>query len=210
MKKAEQKIRKSVQLLRSGKPTQEGIGVLYRMAGFFGQRMYFGHKTKNYADKLSVDEDKCTGCGKCEKLCPMNNMKKIYRFEPWFFMFFGIFHLHRIWGLVDRNSYAEFWINVMESKGLFYFVSMGILSVLCVLGIITFFRKLRHNYWWRWIYLCGGGYLLFDLFAIATGLQFWHNLLLAMFDVTAWYWNLLWGGFIAMGGAVFVLGMHLA
>jgi hypothetical protein len=30
-----------------------------------------------------------------------------------------------------------------------------------------------------------------------------------MFDVTAWYWNLLWGGFIAMGGAVFVLGMLL-
>lgn len=33
----EQKINKSVQLLKSGKPTQEGIGVLYRMAGIFGQ-----------------------------------------------------------------------------------------------------------------------------------------------------------------------------
>ena len=66
---------KSVQLLKAGKPTQEGIGVLYRMAGFFGQRLYFGHKTKNYSDKLRVDEDKCIGCGKCEKLCPMNNIK---------------------------------------------------------------------------------------------------------------------------------------
>lgn len=73
--KAEQKIRKSVQLLKLEKPTQEGIGVLYRMAGFFGQRLYFGHKTKNYSDKLRVDEDKCIGCGKCEKLCPMNNIK---------------------------------------------------------------------------------------------------------------------------------------
>lgn len=71
----EQKIRKSVQFLKSGKPTQEGIGVLYRMAGFLGQRLYFGHKTKNYSDKLRVDEDKCIGCGKCEKLCPMNNIK---------------------------------------------------------------------------------------------------------------------------------------
>ena len=61
--------------MKSGKPTQEGIGILYRMAGFFGQRLYFGHKTKNYSDKLSVDEDKCIGCGKCEKLCPMNNIK---------------------------------------------------------------------------------------------------------------------------------------
>ena len=42
VKKAEQKISRSVQLLKSGKPTQEGIGVLYRMAGFFGQRLYFG------------------------------------------------------------------------------------------------------------------------------------------------------------------------
>ena len=75
VKKAEQKIRKSVQLLKSGKPTQEGIGVLYRIAGFFGQRLYFGHKTKKYSDKLRVDEKKCIGCGKCEKLCPMNNIK---------------------------------------------------------------------------------------------------------------------------------------
>ena len=66
--KAEQKIRKSVQLLKSGKPPQEGIGVLYRMTDFFGQRLYFGHKTKKFSDK-------CIGCGKCEKLCSMNNIK---------------------------------------------------------------------------------------------------------------------------------------
>ena len=75
VKKAEQKISKSVRLLKAGKPTREGIGILYRMAGFFGQRLYFGHKTKNYSNKLRVDEDKCIGCGKCEKLCPMNNIK---------------------------------------------------------------------------------------------------------------------------------------
>lgn len=75
VKKAEQKISKSVHLLKSGKPTQEGIGILCRMAGFFGQRLYFEHKTKNYSDKLYVDEDKCIGCGKCEKLCPMNNIR---------------------------------------------------------------------------------------------------------------------------------------
>ena len=75
VKKAEQKISISVQLLKSRKPTQEGIGLLYRMAGFFGQRLYFGHKTKNYSNKLHVDEDKCIGCGKCEKLCPMKNIK---------------------------------------------------------------------------------------------------------------------------------------
>lgn len=75
VKKAEKKISRSVRLLKSGKPTREGIGILYRMVGFYGQRLYFGHKTKNYSDKLCVDEDKCVGCGKCEKLCPMNNIK---------------------------------------------------------------------------------------------------------------------------------------
>ncbi len=51
--------------------------------------------------------------------------------------------------------------------------------------------------------------MIFDLFAIATGLEFWRKLLVAMFDVTAPYWNLLWGGFIALGGFVFVLGCSL-
>lgn len=97
----------------------------------------------------------------------------------------------------------------MESKGLFYFVLMGILAVLCVLGIGTFLKNLHHNYWWRWIYLLGGAYLLFDLFAIATGLEFWHELILAMYDVTAVYWNLLWGGFIILGGASLGLGIRI-
>jgi len=136
-------------------------------------------------------------------------MKKIYCYEPWFFLFFGVFHLHRIWGLVDRTSYAAFWINVLENKGMIYFVLMGVLAFLCILGMITFFKNLHHNYWWRWIYLFGGGYVLFDLFAIAIGLDVWHKLLMAMFDVTAPYWNLLWGGFVILGGAVFVLGCRL-
>ena len=114
-------------------------------------------------------------------------MKKIYSFEPWFFIFFGVFHLHRIWALFDRVSYASFWINIMEEKGLLYFLLMGILSVFCILGIVVFFKNLGQNFWWRWIYLFGGSYLLFDLFAIATGLSFWRNLLYAMFDVLAWY-----------------------
>ncbi len=136
-------------------------------------------------------------------------MKRIYAFEPWFFLFFGVFHLHRIWGLINRESYADFWLDTMENKGFVYFALMIILTSLCVLGIIVFFKNKENNYLWRWIYICGGGYLLFDLFAIAVGLKFWHKLIVAMFDTTAWYWNLLWGGFIALGGAVFALGISL-
>ena len=67
-------------------------------------------------------------------------MKKIEMFEPWFFMFFGVFHLHRIWGLLDRKSYADFWIGIMEHKGWFYYLLMGFLAILCIFGIKTFLK----------------------------------------------------------------------
>lgn len=118
--------------------------------------------------------------------------KNVFPWEPWFFIGFGLFHLHRIWGLIDRNSYAGFWLGVLERKGLVSFASMGILGALCVLGVVTFVKNKGKNHWWRWIYLFGGIYLLFDLFAIAAGLTFWNKLLLWMFDVTSPYWNAVW------------------
>lgn len=71
---SESKIKESVRLLKEGKPSQEGLGPFYRMAGFFGQRLYFGHKTKHYSSKLKINSDKCVGCGLCVQLCPMNNI----------------------------------------------------------------------------------------------------------------------------------------
>ena len=136
-------------------------------------------------------------------------MKKIYFWEPWFFLFFGLFHLHRIWALIDRTSYAAFWLEIMENRGVVYFTIMGVLAVLCILGIITFIRERKHNYLWRWVYIFGGSYLLFDLFAIATGLVFWQKLLQNMFDTNSGYWNVIWGFFILLGAAVFALGIKL-
>ena len=135
--------------------------------------------------------------------------RNIYKWEPWFFIFFGLFHLHRIWALIDRESYASFWLGIMRNRGFVYFLLMGILSALCILGIVTFFRETGRNYPWRLIYLCGGAYLLFDLFAIAVGLEFWQRLLDKMFDTGSGSWNLIWGSFILLGGAVFALGICL-
>lgn len=75
VKAAEEKIDKAVQNIKNGKPPQEGIGLLYRLAGLFGQRLYFYNKTKQYTDKVKIDSRKCVGCGRCAALCPMKNLK---------------------------------------------------------------------------------------------------------------------------------------
>lgn len=74
IEKSKQKIIKSVNLMKLGKPTKEGIGFFYRMAGFFGQRLFFGHKTKHYSDKLKINNE-CISCSLCVSLCPMKNIR---------------------------------------------------------------------------------------------------------------------------------------
>lgn len=136
-------------------------------------------------------------------------MKKVEFYEPFFFLLFGVFHLHRIWGLIDRKSYADFWIGILENRNAFYYVLMIVLVVFCLLGMISFFKNIHHNYWWRWIYIAGEGYLLFDLFAIFIRLKFWNTLLLWMYDAASPYWNMIWSLFISLGGFVFCLGVKL-
>lgn len=57
-----------------GKPPQDGIGNSGYLAGFLGQRLLFGRRTKYYSDKLKIDDEKCIGCGICSRLCPMENI----------------------------------------------------------------------------------------------------------------------------------------
>ncbi|GHU64038.1 iron-sulfur protein [Clostridia bacterium] len=74
VKNAEDKIKNAVDLLKRGKPTQEGLNVFYHIAGLFGQRLWFYGKTKNYTSKLKIDHKRCIGCGICVSLCPMSNL----------------------------------------------------------------------------------------------------------------------------------------
>ena len=131
------------------------------------------------------------------------------RFEYLIFILFGVFHIHRIWGLIDRQSYTDFWIGLMQGRGVIYYLLMSMLAGACIYGIVMFFKNLHHNFWWRWIYIFGGGYVLFDLFAIEIGWEFWQELILKMFDVDAWYWNLEWGAFIALGVFSLLLGINI-
>ena len=74
VRRAVEKVENAAIRLKNGKPIKEGLGLFSRMLGFFGQRLYFGNKTKTYSDKLKIDADKCVGCGKCVSLCPMKNI----------------------------------------------------------------------------------------------------------------------------------------
>jgi len=72
---AEWKIKKAVEKFKNDNPPQEGIGILYHLAGLFGQRLYFMNETKQYSNKLKINTEKCIGCNKCVDLCPMKNIE---------------------------------------------------------------------------------------------------------------------------------------
>lgn len=71
------KIQKAAESYKNKKPPREGLGIASHAAGLFGQRLYFYSKTKNYTGSPKIKLDICTGCMKCEKLCPMNNIKVV-------------------------------------------------------------------------------------------------------------------------------------
>lgn len=72
---AEKKIKKAVIEIKNGNSPQEGIGILYHIAGLMGQRLYFINKTKQYSNRLKINSEKCIGCNKCVRLCPMKNIE---------------------------------------------------------------------------------------------------------------------------------------
>lgn len=74
IEKAEQKVIRAVANIKKGNFSQEGLGWLSHLAGFISQRLWFGHRTRTYSDKLKVNVDKCIGCSKCARICPTGNI----------------------------------------------------------------------------------------------------------------------------------------
>ncbi|MGL4773595.1 MAG: 4Fe-4S binding protein, partial [Clostridium sp.] len=64
----------AVNKFKEGNPTKEGLNIMYHLAGLFGQRLWFYNKTKEYSNKVRINENNCISCGKCVKVCPMNNL----------------------------------------------------------------------------------------------------------------------------------------
>ena len=72
--KAERKMDLAIHKIKKGIYPKEGLNFFCRIAGAFGQRLYFGGKTKHYYTKIRTDERKCVKCGLCVSLCPMANI----------------------------------------------------------------------------------------------------------------------------------------
>jgi hypothetical protein len=142
-------------------------------------------------------------------LTKRTDKSRILWFESWVMILFGLFHLHRVWGLINRSDYARFWMGLMNSRGAVYYLITATLFIPCLAGIIVFFSSIKQNYWWRWIYIFGGGYVILDLLSQLFKVEFVIAMLKSMFDTENPYWNVLWGFFVILGGFVFTLGIIL-
>ena len=72
--KADKKISCTAEKIQKNSYPQNGLSFLCRIAGLFGQRLYFHNKVKAYYKAIKLNKDKCVGCGICEKNCPMHNI----------------------------------------------------------------------------------------------------------------------------------------
>ena len=77
VKQAEEKIKKTVDNIKKGHYSKDGLTLINHLAGLFGQRLYFYKKTNKLKNKLKINYKKCISCGKCSELCPMKNIKMI-------------------------------------------------------------------------------------------------------------------------------------
>jgi len=77
IQRANEKIHISARRFKEDNPTKEGPNFVYHIAGLLGQRLWFFCKTAAYKNKPNVDEQKCSGCGRCVPSCPMNNIEII-------------------------------------------------------------------------------------------------------------------------------------
>lgn len=75
VKSADIKIKETVDNIKNGQYSRDGLTFVSHLAGLFGQRLYFYKKTYRLKDKLKINYEKCISCGKCSNLCPMNNIK---------------------------------------------------------------------------------------------------------------------------------------
>ncbi len=133
----------------------------------------------------------------------------IYKIESLFFLFFGIFHLHRILAFINPKAYNSFWLSILNNKNIFTY-SLGIvILLLSIFAIIMFFSNLKNIKWWRWIYLFGGIYIFFDSLLNLLNFKMMTNLVIYMFTAPTPQYYFIWGFFVLLGLFCLILSNYL-
>lgn len=71
---AQEKVRHASLCYQSKHPAREGLSLFAHMAGLFGQRLWFSPRGNRRSSALKIDGARCSGCGLCTRLCPVDNL----------------------------------------------------------------------------------------------------------------------------------------
>ena len=74
IRQADERIEKVASDIKNGKYPKDGLGLFNRLAGFFGQRLWLGKRSRRYGVGPKIDEDLCDGCRICIQQCPLKNL----------------------------------------------------------------------------------------------------------------------------------------
>ena len=74
IRKADRKVLIAAAKYRENRPSKSGLSVINYLLGALLRALWFYPNTDKYIAAPKVDLEKCTGCGRCEKLCPMQNI----------------------------------------------------------------------------------------------------------------------------------------
>lgn len=128
-------------------------------------------------------------------------MKETYtlRSEAILFLFFGMFHIHRIWAFIDPEAYSKFWLGLVSTQGKEYYALGIILVGMSISLIILFVLNIKRLFWWRWFYLIGGLYVLIDVCLNLLEVDFMQRAIVWLFTVEGVLWYIIWGNFVLLG-----------
>ena len=132
-----------------------------------------------------------------------------YKWESLFFLFFGLFHIHRIWAFIDAQSYNSLWLNILENRNTFFYILGILLIIITVIAILFFIKEYKSKKWWRWIYLFGGTYVLIDSILNLLNINIMKNIIMKMYTLKQPYYNILWIIFIIIGVLCIFISIYL-
>ena len=132
-----------------------------------------------------------------------------YKLESLVFLFFGLFHIHRIWAFIDFKSYNKFWLNILENRGSFFIILGFSLLIMSIIVILYFIVNFKNKKWWRWIYLFGGIYLVIDNVLNLFNNNLINNVVIKMYTMKQPYYSILWALFIILGIICIIISKYL-